>query len=84
MVLLVIILIGTIVDVWQQAHPYKELIPVKASKAPESMIIRILKCFSFVENGKRILNTDLPKDGSTHLGCLSGIRYVFNFIKFSA
>ncbi len=71
-----IILLGTLIDVWEQANPYRELIPKKSTGAPQSMLFRILKCFSFVENGKRILNTDPPKDGSNHLGCLSGIRLV--------
>ncbi len=74
-VLALIILIGTLIDIWDQANPYRELLPNKSTRAPQSMLIKVLKCFSFVENGKRILNTDPPKDGSNHLGCLSGIRY---------
>jgi hypothetical protein len=77
-VLALIILLGTLIDIWEQANPYRELIPKKSTEAPQSMFVKILKCFSFVENGKRILNTDPPKDGSNHLGCLSGIRLVYS------
>jgi hypothetical protein len=69
-----IILLGTLVEVWQEANPYREFLPT--SKAPESTFVRILKCFSIYGNGKRILNTDPPKGGSTFLGCLSGIRFI--------
>lgn len=68
------ILLGTLIEAWQEAGPYRDLLPKKEPGSPEPIIVRILKCFSIYGNGKRILNTDLPKDNSNHLGCLSGIR----------
>ena len=39
----------------------------------ENMLVKILKCFSILSNGKQILNTDTAKG---HLNSLSGIRSI--------
>ena len=72
-----LILLGTLVEAWQEAGPYRDIILKKEPYTPESLLVKALKCFSVYGNGKKILNTDPPKDGSNHLGCLSGIRYPF-------
>jgi hypothetical protein len=69
-----LILLGTLLEAWQEANPYREYLPKQTPEGPETLISRILKCFSLYGNGRRILNTDPPKDGSTHLGCINGIR----------
>jgi hypothetical protein len=53
-----VILLGTLLEVWQEANPYREYLPKQAPEGPEPLISRILKCFSVYRNGRRILNTD--------------------------
>jgi hypothetical protein len=73
-----LILLGTLIEAWQEAGPFRHLLPQQDPKTPDKMIVRILKCFSIYGNGKRILNTDPPKDSSNFLGCLGGIRYCYS------
>ena len=70
-------LLGTLVEARQEAGPYRDIILKKEPYTPESLLVKALKCFSVYGNGKKILNTDPPKDGRNHRGCLSGIRYPF-------
>ena len=70
-----LMLCGTMVEVYQNLAPsYEKLSPADISRQ-DSMGIKVLKCFTIYSNGKKILNSD-PNPGSSHLGCLSGIRFV--------
>ncbi len=38
----------------------------------DSVVVKILKCFSVNINGRAILNTDSPGEG--HITCMNGLR----------
>ena len=66
-----LMIIGTIVDVWQKVRPYPSHY-VKGETKDDSGIVKMLKCFSININGRIVLNTDKPKEG--HLTCMNGLR----------
>ena len=65
-------LLGTLVDVWQQVNPYPILV-ITDELYEENIIVTILKCFSININGKSILKTEMGKGAIT---CLSGMRTI--------
>lgn len=75
-ILAFMLLLGTLVDIYEDIDPHKTLLPKKFDQ-PDSTLTKILKCFSVYSNGKKILNTDAKNDGGgLYLGCLSGIRFI--------
>ena len=65
-------LLGTLVEIWEQVNPFP-ILAVTSRDNEENMLVKILKCFSILSNGKKILNTDTAKG---HLNSLSGIRSI--------
>ena len=65
-------LLGTLVDVWQQVNPYPTL-AITEDDTKENIIVSMLKCFSININGKAILKTEMGKGAIT---CLSGMRTI--------
>ena len=65
-------LLGTLVDVWQQVNPYPTL-AITEDDTKENIIVSMLKCFSININGKSILKTEMGKGAIT---CLSGMRFI--------
>ena len=65
-------LLGTLVDVWQQVNPYPTL-AITEDDTKENIIVSMLKCFSININGKVILKTEMGKDAIT---CISGMRII--------
>ena len=60
--------LGTFVDLWQNVNPFPPL-----AIRNESLLVKVLKCFSFYTNGKTILNTNT---GKNHITCMAGIRSI--------
>ena len=67
-----LMLLGTLVDVWQQVNPYPTL-AITEDDTKENIIVSMLKCFSININGKSILKTEMGKGAIT---CLSGMRFI--------
>ena len=65
-------LLGTLVDLWQQVNPYPTL-AITEDDTKENIIVSMLKCFSININGKFILRTEMGKDAIT---CISGMRII--------
>ena len=65
-------LLGTLVDVWQQINPYPTL-AITEDDTKENIAVSMLKCFSININGKSILKTEMGKGAIT---CLSGMRFI--------
>ena len=65
-------LLGTLVDVWQQVNTYPAL-AITEDDTKENIIVSMLKCFSININGKSILKTEMGKGAIT---CLSGMRFI--------
>ena len=67
-----LMLLGTLVDVWQQINPYPTL-AITEDDTKENIAVSMLKCFSININGKSILKTEMGKGAIT---CLSGMRFI--------
>ena len=65
-------LVGTLVEIWEQVNPFP-ILAVTGRDHQENMIVKLLKCFSILSNGKQILSTET---GKGHLNSLSGIRSI--------
>ncbi|XP_076316375.1 nose resistant to fluoxetine protein 6-like [Tachypleus tridentatus] len=70
--LILLVIIGTTLDLWKQYQPKKNTNESKTSKPWKENILDIFKSFSLYTNVKQLLNT---KVGSGNLGVLHGFRF---------
>ncbi|XP_013786673.1 uncharacterized protein LOC106470654, partial [Limulus polyphemus] len=70
--LILLVIIGTTLDLWKQYQPKENTDESKTSKPWKESVLDIFKSFSLYTNGKQLLNT---KVGSGNLGVLHGFRF---------
>ena len=64
-----LMLLGTMIEAWEEVNPF----PLLTKDTDDNMLVKILKSFSILSNGKQILSTETTKN---HITCLSGIRTI--------
>ena len=67
------VLIATLLEVWK-AISISNVPGSSNNKDSDGVLVRVLHCFSFLNNGRKVLSMKTMTSGGTSLDCLHGIR----------